>query len=196
MRLPQDQEQQFFIEKGLQQLSFDNMVNCLCATIANFPDKRTGKNTRYSIEDAALGTFSVFFTQNPSFLSFQNSMQKAKGESNARTLFAMDKIPSDNHIRDLMDVVAPELVFPVFHYILEGINKLAKLKTDILIASKYSVFEIVICPNLNSLFHSPQSSFAICSSALKVLNLEIRLILISVRRTISSSVTSRSRRSR
>jgi hypothetical protein len=122
MRLPQDQEQKFVIEKRLQQLSFDNMVNCLRTTIANFPDKRTGQNTRYSLEDAALGAFSVFFTQSPSFLSFQNAMQKAKGNSNAQTLFAMDKIPSDNHIRDLMDVVAPGLVFPVFHYILGGIQ--------------------------------------------------------------------------
>ena len=100
MRLPQDQEQRLVIENRLQQLSFDNMVQCLRTSIANFPDKRTGQNTRYSLEDAALGAFSVFFTQNPSFLSFQNSMQKAKGKSNAQTLFAMDKIPSDNHIRD------------------------------------------------------------------------------------------------
>jgi hypothetical protein len=64
------------------------MVQCLRAAIANFPDKRTGHNTRYSLEDAALGAFSVFFTQNPSFLSFQNSVQKAKGKSNAQTLFA------------------------------------------------------------------------------------------------------------
>jgi hypothetical protein len=107
MRLPEDQEQKFVFEKRLQQLSFDNMVKCLRTTIANFPDKRTGKNTRFSLEDAALGAFSVFFTQSPSFLSFQNSMEKAKGKSNAQTLFAMDKIPTDNHIRDLMDVVAP-----------------------------------------------------------------------------------------
>ena len=127
MRLQQDQEQQFFIEKRLQQLSFNNMVKCLRATIANFPDKRTGKNTRYSLEDAALGAFSVFFTQNRSFLSFQNSMQKAKGKSNAQTLFAMDKIPSDNQIRNLMDPVAPELVLPVFDYILEGINDAGQL---------------------------------------------------------------------
>jgi hypothetical protein len=54
-------------------------------------------------------------------------MQKTKGKSNAQTLFAMDKIPSDNHIRDLLDVVAPELVFPVFHYILGGIQDSGQL---------------------------------------------------------------------
>ena len=122
MRLPEDQENKFLTEKRLQKLTFDNMVKYLRATIVNFPDKRTGQNSRYSLEDAALGAFSVFFTQNPSFLSFQKSMEKTKGKSNAQTLFAVDKIPSDNHIRDLMDVVAPSLVFPVFHHILEGIE--------------------------------------------------------------------------
>ena len=122
MRLPIDQEKASIIKKRFQELTFDNMVKYLRATIVNFPDKRTGQNIHYSLEDAALGAFSVFFTQSPSFLSFQKSMEKTKGKSNAQTLFAIDKIPSDNHIRDLMDVVAPCLVFPVFHYILEGIK--------------------------------------------------------------------------
>jgi hypothetical protein len=99
-----------------QQLCFDNMVKYLRSTMAGFPDKRTGSNSRYSIEDAALGAFSVFFTQSPSFLSFQESMLKNKGKSNAQTLFEMDKIPCDNHIRDLMDEVEPSYVYPVFHY--------------------------------------------------------------------------------
>jgi hypothetical protein len=105
-----------------QDLSFDNMVKYLGSTMAGFPDKRTGSNTHYSIEDAALGAFSVFFTQSPSFLSFQKSMLKNKGKSNAQTLFEMDRIPCDNHIRDLMDEVEPSYVYPVFHYILNGIK--------------------------------------------------------------------------
>jgi len=82
--------------------------------IEEFPDKRTGNNTRYTIEDAALGAFSIFFTQSPSFLAFQDSMQKAKGKSNAQTLFTMNQIPSDNHIRDLMDGIDFLRVFNVF----------------------------------------------------------------------------------
>jgi len=110
-----------------QQLCFDNMVKYLRSTMAGFPDKRTGSNSHYSIEDAALGAFSVFFTQSPSFLSFQESMLKNKGKSNAQTLFEMDKIPCDNHIRDLMDEVEPSYVSPVFHYILNGIKDSGRL---------------------------------------------------------------------
>ena len=46
---------------------FTRFVQALRATIATFPDKRTGKNKRYSLVDAALGAFAVFFTQSPSF---------------------------------------------------------------------------------------------------------------------------------
>jgi hypothetical protein len=109
-------------KKESQQLSFNSMVSCLHSTMVAFPDKRTGSNCRYSIEDAALGAFSVFFTQSPSFLAFQNTMLKNKGISNAQTLFDIDQIPCDNHIRDLMDEVEPSNVYPVFHYIFNGIK--------------------------------------------------------------------------
>ena len=127
MRLPEDQEIKFVTEKKLQELSFDRMVKMLRGTIGHFPDKRTGKNILYSIEDAALGAFSIFFTQSPSFLAFQKSMEKNKGNSNARTLFGMNKIPCDNHIRDLLDEVPAPLLFPVFAYIFEGIIESGQL---------------------------------------------------------------------
>jgi hypothetical protein len=110
-----------------QALTFDSVVSYLRSTMADFPDKRTGTNSRYSIEDAALGAFSVFFTQSPSFLSFQETMLKNKGKSNAQTLFEMDQIPCDNHIRDLMDEVEPSNVYPVYQYIFDSIKSSGRL---------------------------------------------------------------------
>jgi len=114
-------------KKKSQELSFDSMVNSLRSTMASFPDKRTGSNCHYSIETVALGAFSVFFTQSPSFLAFQTTMLKQTGISNAQTLFDMDEIPSDNHIRNLMDEVAPSNVYPVFHYIFNEIKDSGQL---------------------------------------------------------------------
>lgn len=122
MRLPEDQEKEIIASKQLPHISFDMMVQQLRNAICNFPDKRNGQNTQFSIEDIALGGFSVFFTQSPSFLAFQNSMQKNKGVNNAQSLFGIQKIPSDNHIRDMLDVVPPETVFPVFIFIAETLK--------------------------------------------------------------------------
>ncbi len=129
MRLPKDQEKQTVAAESLQDISFDMMVKQLRDVISTFPDKRDGQNTQYTIEDIALSCFSIFFTQNPSFLAFQKSMQKNKGANNAQSLFGIQKIPSDNHIRDILDVVSPETVFPVFVYIAERLKAVGHLDT-------------------------------------------------------------------
>src|SRR4030043_2307256 len=94
--------------------AFNKLTNSLGLVIESFPDKRTGDNLTYKMEDAALGAFSVFFTQCPSFLAHQKAMEKAKGKSNAQKIFGLKKIPTNNHIRDLLDPVSPKIVFPVF----------------------------------------------------------------------------------
>jgi hypothetical protein len=109
-------------EPSKNSVTFDDLVAVLHPLFAQFPDKRTGKNTQYSMADAGLGAFSVFFTQSPSFLAFQRSMHESKGQSNSQTLFGMDRIPCDNHIRDLLDSVAPVHVLPMFATILEALR--------------------------------------------------------------------------
>jgi hypothetical protein len=96
--------------------------------LSALPDKRTGKNTRYGMEDAALSAFSVFFTQTPSFLAYQRMMEGSKGKSNAQSLFGVHKIPSDNHIRDLLDPVKPQQIFPIFEEILQVLEQQDQLK--------------------------------------------------------------------
>lgn len=71
---------------------------------AELPDKRAGRhNQKYDLIDAVNGAFAVFFTQSASFLAYQRDMVRQKRRSNAQSLFQMREIPSDNHIRDLLD---------------------------------------------------------------------------------------------
>jgi hypothetical protein len=93
-----------------------------------FPDKRTGQNTIYRMEDVALGAFSVFFTQSPSFLAHQTAMAETKSKNNAQTLFGIQDIPTDNHIRDLLDAVPPQRVFPMFERIITALDELGHLQ--------------------------------------------------------------------
>jgi hypothetical protein len=72
---------------------------------------------------AARGAFSVFFTQRPSFLEFQRTLQVAKGCNNALTLFGITQIPSDNQIRNLLDPVPPTTVLPVFAAVVEVLRQ-------------------------------------------------------------------------
>ncbi len=103
-------------------LTFDALVNDLRGYIATFPDWRTGDNTKYTIEDIALGAFSIFYTQNPSFLAHQKAMQKKKGQNNARTLFGMNQVPCDNHIRNQLDSVSANHLFPLFDSVVRRLD--------------------------------------------------------------------------
>ena len=49
---------------------FTDFLRAMRAAIATFPDLRKGKNKHYTVRDAALGAFAVFFTQSPSFLAY------------------------------------------------------------------------------------------------------------------------------
>ena len=43
-------------------------------TFTQLLDYRTGQNSQYNIQDAALSVLEVFFTQSPSFLAYQWTM--------------------------------------------------------------------------------------------------------------------------
>ena len=93
---------------------FDDLIARVRAVAGALPDPRTGTNTQYSMADIALAAFSVFFTQCPSFLSFQQNMELSRARNNARSLFQVQRIPTDNHIRQTLDSVAPEHLMPLF----------------------------------------------------------------------------------
>ncbi|MCP4724409.1 MAG: ISNCY family transposase [bacterium] len=99
------------------------MLNEIIEGIALFPDNREGKNKHYSIEDISLAAFSIFFTQSPSFLAFQKGMMESRGASNCQTIFNMTEIPSDAQIRNVLDSVPPEAIYPVFDKITAMMNK-------------------------------------------------------------------------
>ncbi len=94
--------------------TFQTLMSFLTGCVESFPDRRTGKNTQFSLQDVTRGAFSVFFCQSPSFLAFQELMQQQQGKNNARTLFGVEQIPSDNQIRALLDPVDPVLLNPVY----------------------------------------------------------------------------------
>jgi hypothetical protein len=104
-------------------LTLDDITAQLRRTFAGFTDRRTGKNTMYTMVDAGLSAFSVFFMQSPSFLEYQRSLEQAHGENNARTLFGAHDIPSDNHIRSLLDATPPSAVEPMYAYLFNVLDQ-------------------------------------------------------------------------
>jgi len=90
----------------------------------SFPDPRRGQpNAIYSMVDIGMAAFSVFFTQSPSFLEYQRQMKEGHRRSNCETLFEMDRIPSDNHIRAMLDPASPAQLHPAFAAVVDALRK-------------------------------------------------------------------------
>jgi transposase InsO family protein len=100
-------------------LSFGALSAILREAFRQLPDARSGPQKRYTMTDAALAAFSVFFMQCPSFLAHQRDMQRRKGTNNAQTLFGVTEIPSDPQIRNLLDPVDPAHLRAPFWAMLE-----------------------------------------------------------------------------
>ncbi len=64
--------------------------------------------------DFGLSAFAMFFMQSASFLAFQHALEKGQGRSNCHTLFGIERIPSDNYIRDALDEADPARLQPCF----------------------------------------------------------------------------------
>jgi hypothetical protein len=108
---------------GPYALTLDDITKQLRRTFEGFTDPRRGKNTTYTMVDAGLSAFSVFFMQSPSFLEYQRSLEQTHGENNARTLFGAHDIPSDNQIRSLLDATAPSAVEPMYAYLFNALEQ-------------------------------------------------------------------------
>lgn len=101
----------------------------------------------------------VFFTQTPSFLAYQRMMEGSKGKSNAQSLFGVHRIPSDNQIRNLLDAVAPEQVFPVFEEILQVLAEQGQLEGFRSVADT-----LLIAIDGTEYFSSSQIHCSVCST--------------------------------
>src|SRR5258708_39871771 len=104
---------------------FESLLAGLSTVCAGFPDARRSPDpdVKYPMADIGLSAFSLFFMQSESFLSHQRRLEEGQGLSNCQTLFGIKKIPTDNHIRTVLDEVSAEALQPSFDQMLEVLQQ-------------------------------------------------------------------------
>jgi hypothetical protein len=111
-------------------LSFDGIVRCLNEVIAKIDDPRSVSNaTKYSLREAILGAFAAFFMQNESFLEYQRQLKSRFGRDNAQSLFGLEKIPTVEQIRNIVDRVSASSLFPLFGLIYQALSSMGFFKS-------------------------------------------------------------------
>ena len=105
-------------------LSFGVLLGLLHQVIGQVKDPRlASNNTRYSLKDAVLGAFSVFFMQCESFWEHQRQMQSRQGQDNAQTLFGLVQVPTMLQIRNILDKVMAQELFAVFGWVYQALQR-------------------------------------------------------------------------
>jgi hypothetical protein len=136
-------------------LILDHLLGGLRDVCAGFPDKRKSAGI-YSMADIGVSAFSLFFMQSESFLSYQRSLEEGRKTSNCQTLFGIAKIPSDNHIRAMLDPAHPSLLQPSFDQVITtlrvhgGLKEFQRLDGRSLIAldgTEYFCSQKLGCPH-------------------------------------------------
>ncbi len=115
----------------------NKIVKLMRKSFDKLPDKRSNKHQTYSMADIALSAFSVFYFQSGSWLNFQRNMLSSSGKSNAKSLFDIKNIPSDNHIRNTLDGIDIQELQSIFD---DLYTLLLKKKT----LDEYQVFDKTI----------------------------------------------------
>jgi hypothetical protein len=66
--------------------------------------------------------------QSPSFLAHQNYLNEERGMNNARTIFGIEKISSDNQLRYILDPISPNYFAPVYLSLVQWLQERRKIE--------------------------------------------------------------------
>jgi hypothetical protein len=68
-------------------------------------DTRNQEHTVHALRDAIFVSFSGFFLQSRSLKGHINFLKKAKAKKNKKSLFKIETVPTDTHVRNLIDPI-------------------------------------------------------------------------------------------
>ncbi len=93
-------------------LGFTGLRRVLSKRFNRIPDHR--EKAAHRMHDVLMGGLAMMYFQDPSLLQFEEHLRCPKIESNLKGMFALESIPSDTQMRDVMDEVASEELKPAF----------------------------------------------------------------------------------
>lgn len=117
----------------------ETLIGELSDVCAGLPDRRKNpdRDGAYRMSDIGLSAFSLFFMGSASFLDYQRRLEEGHGRSNCQTLFGITKIPTDPHIRQMLDGAPTDAFDPLFFQAIEAegvLDPFKRLDGRILIA--------------------------------------------------------------
>ena len=95
--------------KERKYLCADALFRLVRSGFANIADDRYG-DAEISFTDTLMSAFAMFSLKSPSLLAFD----KQRVEGNLGTIYGIERVPCDTHMRERLDPVSPESLRPSF----------------------------------------------------------------------------------
>ena len=116
-----------------KKIKIEHCLDLLIEFFTHFKDPRTGYK-EIPIQDFLLSSYAIFALKYPSLLSFENDMVDEKKFHNLKTLFGVSRVPSDTHLRDIMDKIDSKQFRKIF----------TKLFAEVQRSKVFEVYEFII----------------------------------------------------
>ena len=92
-------------------LNADALFSQVHSGFEKIPDNRT-KNCMISLSDALMSGFAMFSLKDPSLLAFD---KRQSDDTNLQTIYNIENVPCDTHMRAILDNVEPADIDPSFN---------------------------------------------------------------------------------
>jgi hypothetical protein len=88
------------------------------------PDIRKSSNRFIAIEDALMSGLAIFALKHASLFEFDNMVKEEPTlASNLEGMFGIENVPSDTHLRDLLDPISPTAIRPLFKKVFSNLQR-------------------------------------------------------------------------
>jgi hypothetical protein len=104
--------------KARKPLSAEALFGLVRNGFASIPDYRLSE-TDIALADALMAAFAMFSLKAPSLLAFD----KERVEDNLHTIYGIERVPCDTHMREILDPVSPKWLRPVFKSVFQQLQR-------------------------------------------------------------------------
>src|SRR5918999_2458643 len=118
--------------KERKHLSADALFGLVRSGFATIPDYRLSE-TDIALTDALMSAFAMFSLKSSSLLAFD----KERAEGNLETVYGIERVPCDTHMRERLDPVAPELRRPLFKSVFRQLQRGKALEARVFLDGYY-----------------------------------------------------------
>src|SRR5256886_6231536 len=117
---------------GRKHLSADALFRLVHSGFASLPDYRVG-DVEIALTDALMSAFAMFSLKAPSLLAFD----KERAEGNLHTIYGIERVPCDTHMREILDPISPKWLRPVFTSVFRQLQRGKALEAMVFLEGHY-----------------------------------------------------------